>query len=105
MASKPAKPAKQKKAAVVAEKVSTPKPKARSNQPRVTGGAKMDLYDYDMAIEVAGQKAFTPKEKETKKRALAQARAFESRFPKGASERTGGLTSAANNPPRKTKNI
>ena len=59
--------------------------KNRSNQPRITGGAKNSQYHY--AVEVAGQPAKTTKEKKTKMYADNVAKAFESRFP-SSSERT-----------------
>ena len=70
---------------------------SRSNQPRVPGGAKLNKNDYDMAMEVAHQKATTPQEVKTQKRAINYVKAFESMFPKSAEDRMGkGLTYSAN---------
>ena len=66
---------------------------SRSNQPRVPGKLKMDKWDYDMATEVAGQKATTPQEVKTKQKATNQAKAFESMFPKLAQSRRGSAPS------------
>ena len=65
----------------------------RSNQPRVPGKLKLDKWDYDMATEVAGQKATTPQEAKTQKRAINEAKAFESMFPKLAQSRRGSAPS------------
>lgn len=62
---------------------------ARSNDPRITGGAKKDVYKYDMALEVARQKAVTPQQKAMQKQAIAYVKAFESRFQNEAFERSG----------------
>ena len=66
---------------------------SRSNQPRVPGKLKMDKWDYDMAAEVAGQKATTPQEAKTKQKATNEAKAFESMFPKLAQSRRGSAPS------------
>ena len=64
--------------------------KSRSNDPRITGGAKKDKYKYDMALEVARQPADTPERKRMKKDAQNYVRAFESRFQNEAFVRSGG---------------
>jgi hypothetical protein len=63
--------------------------KSRSNDPRITKGAKKDKYLYDMAREVALQPADTPERKRMKKDAQNYVRAFESRFQKEAFVRSG----------------
>ena len=63
--------------------------KNRSNDPRITGGAKKDKYKYDMALEVARQPATTPERKRMKKDAQNYVRAFESRFQNEAFVRSG----------------
>lgn len=63
--------------------------KNRSNDPRITGGAKKDKYKYDMALEVARQPADTPERKRMKKDAQNYVRAFESRFQNEAFVRSG----------------
>ena len=63
--------------------------KNRSNDPRITKGAKKDKYLYDMAREVALQPADTPERKRMKKDAQNYVRAFESRFQKEAFVRSG----------------
>lgn len=63
--------------------------KSRSNDPRITGGAKKDKYKYDMALEVARQPADTPERKRMKKDAQNYVRAFESRFQNEAFVRSG----------------
>ena len=63
---------------------------SRSNQPRITGGAKNSQYHY--AVEVAGQPAPTPEEKKTKRYAESIAKAFESRFPSLSERNVGGVT-------------
>ena len=63
--------------------------KSRSNDPRITGGAKKDKYKYDMALEVARQPATTPERKRMKKDAQNYVRAFESRFQNEAFVRSG----------------
>ena len=65
--------------------------KSRSNDPRVTKGAKRDKYKYDMALEVARQPADTPSGKRMKKDAQNYVRAFESRFQNEAFDRSGGM--------------
>lgn len=65
--------------------------KSRSNDPRVTKGAKKDKYKYDMALEVALQPADTPERKRMKKDAQNYVRAFESRFQKEAFVRSGRM--------------
>jgi hypothetical protein len=62
---------------------------SRSNDPRVTKGAKKDKYKYDMALEVARQPADTPQGKRMKKDAQNYVRAFESRFQNEAFVRSG----------------
>lgn len=62
----------------------------RSNDPRITGGAKKDNYKYEMALEVARQPASTPYEKKMKKNAENYAKAFESRFQDEAFKLSGG---------------
>jgi len=62
---------------------------SRSNDPRVTKGAKRDKYKYDIALEVARQPADTPERKRMKKDAQNYVRAFESRFQKEAFVRSG----------------
>jgi hypothetical protein len=62
---------------------------SRSNDPRVTKGAKKDKYKYDMALEVARQPAVTPERKRMKKDAQNYVRAFESRFQNEAFVRSG----------------
>lgn len=62
---------------------------SRSNDPRITKGAKRDKYKYDMALEVARQPADTPERKRMKKDAQNYVRAFESRFQKEAFVRSG----------------
>lgn len=62
----------------------------RSNDPRITGGAKYDPNLYQLALEVAGQKPTTEWEKKQHKRASNYARAFESRFQKEAFKLSGG---------------
>jgi len=64
--------------------------KSRSNDPRITRGAKKDKYKYDMALEVALQPADTPERKRMKKDAQNYVRAFESRFQDEAFFRSGG---------------
>jgi hypothetical protein len=64
--------------------------KSRSNDPRITKGAKKDKYKYDMALEVALQPADTPERKRMKKDAQNYVRAFESRFQDEAFFRSGG---------------
>ena len=64
--------------------------KSRSNDPRITKGAKKDKYKYDMALEVALQPADTPERKRMKKDAQNYVRAFESRFQKEAFTLSGG---------------
>ena len=63
--------------------------KSRSNDPRITMGAKKDKYKYDMALEVARQPAVTPERKRMKKDAQNYVRAFESRFQNEAFVRSG----------------
>jgi hypothetical protein len=63
--------------------------KSRSNDPRITRGAKKDKYKYDMALEVARQPADTPEGKRMKKDAQNYVRAFESRFQNEAFVRSG----------------
>ena len=65
--------------------------KSRSNDPRITGGAKRDKYKYDMALEVARQPADTPERKRMKKDAQNYVRAFESRFQNEAFVRSGRM--------------
>ena len=65
--------------------------KSRSNDPRITKGAKKDKYKYDMALEVALQPADTPERKRMKKDAQNYVRAFESRFQKEAFVRSGRM--------------
>ena len=61
----------------------------RSNQPRVGSRLAEDQQDdYHYAVEVAGQPASTPKGQAIKKRAEAEARDYERRFPT-LSERKG----------------
>jgi len=64
---------------------------SRSNDPRVTKGAKRDKYKYDMALEVARQPADTPFYKRMKKDAQNYVRAFESRFQNEAFDRSGRM--------------
>jgi hypothetical protein len=64
---------------------------SRSNDPRVTKGAKKDKYKYDMALEVARQPADTAQGKRMKKDAQNYVRAFESRFQNEAFERSGRM--------------
>jgi hypothetical protein len=64
---------------------------SRSNDPRVTKGAKKDKYKYDMALEVARQPADTPQGKRMKKDAQNYVRAFESRFQNEAFDRSGRM--------------
>lgn len=64
--------------------------KSRSNDPRITRGAKKDKYKYDMALEVALQPADTPERKRMKRDAQNYVRAFESRFQDEAFFRSGG---------------
>jgi hypothetical protein len=66
-----------------------PEYSSRSNDPRITKGAKRDKYKYDMALEVARQPADTPERKRMKKDAQNYVRAFESRFQKEAFVRSG----------------
>lgn len=62
---------------------------SRSNDPRITKGAKRDKYKYDMALEVARQPADTAERKRMKKDAQNYVRAFESRFQDEAFVRSG----------------
>lgn len=62
---------------------------SRSNDPRITKGAKRDKYKYDMALEIARQPAVTPERKRMKKDAQNYVRAFESRFQDEAFVRSG----------------
>jgi hypothetical protein len=62
------------------------------NPKPITNGAKMNPYDYHYAVEVAGQPAYTEKEKEQKSRADKLAREYEKTFPKLAERKTGGIT-------------
>ena len=64
--------------------------KSRSNDPRVTKGAKKDSDLYQFAYEVALQPADTPERKRMKKDAQNYVRAFESRFQKEAFTLSGG---------------
>ena len=64
---------------------------SRSNDPRVTKGAKKDKYKYDMALEVARQPADTAQGKRMKKDAQNYVRAFESRFQNEAFDRSGRM--------------
>jgi hypothetical protein len=68
-----------------------PEYSSRSNDPRVTKGAKKDKYKYDMALEVARQPADTAQGKRMKKDAQNYVRAFESRFQNEAFERSGRM--------------
>jgi hypothetical protein len=61
----------------------------RSNDPRITKGAKYDPDLYQMALEVARQSADTPEQRKQQKRAAVYARAFESRFQKEAFKLSG----------------
>lgn len=62
----------------------------RSNDPRITKGAKRDPDLYQMALEVARQPADTPEQRKQQKRAAVYARAFESKFQKEAFKLSGG---------------
>ena len=64
--------------------------KSRSNDPRITKGAKKDSDLYQFAYEVALQPADTPERKRMKKDAQNYVRAFESRFQKEAFTLSGG---------------
>lgn len=64
--------------------------KSRSNDPRITKGAKKDNDLYQFAYEVALQPADTPERKRMKKDAQNYVRAFESRFQKEAFILSGG---------------
>jgi hypothetical protein len=64
--------------------------KSRSNDPRITKGAKKDNDLYQFAYEVALQPADTPERKRMKKDAQNYVRAFESRFQKEAFTLSGG---------------
>ena len=56
--------------------------KSRSNQPRIGSQLqKNQTSDYHFAVEVSGQPAKTPQEKAYKKKAEAEARDYERRFP------------------------
>ena len=74
-------------AAFKAQQQAKQAPKSRSNQPR-TGSSLSNSNDYHSAVEVAGQPENTPKEKAVRKRAEAEERDYERRFP-NASERKG----------------
>jgi hypothetical protein len=67
----------------------------RSNDPRITKGAKKDNAKYQMALEVARQPADTPEQRKQQKRAAVYARAFESRFQKEAFKLSGGTPLSA----------
>lgn len=66
---------------------------SRSNQPRITGGMKLNKNDYDYAMEVAHQEAINPQQVKMKNQAINYVKAFETFFPKTAQDRMGrGLT-------------
>jgi len=67
----------------------------RSNDPRITRGAKKDNAKYQMALEVARQSADTPEQRKQQKRAAVYARAFESKFQKEAFKLSGGTPLSA----------
>lgn len=70
---------------------------SRSNQPRITGGTKLNKDDYAMAMEVAHQEAINSQQVQMKKRAINYVKAFESMFPKEAQNQVGkGFTYSAN---------
>ena len=68
---------------------------SRSNQPRVTGGSKINARDYHYAVEVAGQPATSAGEKKIKAWADKLATAYESRFPSLSERKTAGVTTTS----------